>query len=93
MKDDVRGFTHQAVLRWRLTPGDWQLERTTQGPCLTLGAAGAVTLKVSASVPITRCELVQGWESRHYLEKTPVPVLEVEIQQAGTLTTELHWTA
>jgi hypothetical protein len=37
--------------------------------------------------------LVEGWESRHYLEKTPLPVLEVEIQQAGTLTTQLHWTA
>lgn len=91
--DEVQGFDRQTVLRWRLMPGDWQLEQSPQGPCLTLGAAGAVRLKLSANVPITRCELVQGWESRHYLEKTPVPVLEVEIQQAGTLTTELHWTA
>lgn len=91
--DEVHGFARQALLRWRLMPGDWQLEQTPEGPRLTLGEAGAVTLKVSASVPIKRCELVQGWESRHYLEKTPVPVLEVEIQQSGTLTTELHWTA
>jgi hypothetical protein len=44
-------------------------------------------------MPITRCEIVQGWESRHYLEKTPVPVLEIEFQQAGTLTTEYRWAA
>jgi len=92
VKDNVQGFAHHAVLRWRLIPGDWQLEQTPQGPRLTLSAA-AVTLKVSATVPITRCDLVEGWESRHYLEKTPVPVLEIEIQQAATLTTELHWAA
>lgn len=91
VKDDVHGFACSAVLRWRLTPGDWQLEKTLHGPSLTL-AGEAVSLKVSASVPIMRCEVVQGWESRHYLEKTPLPVLEVEIQQAGTLMTQLHWT-
>lgn len=91
VKDDVQGFAHNAVLRWRLIPGDWQLEQTLNGPSLTLGAAAVVTLRVSASVPITRCELVQGWESRHYLEKTPLPVLEVEVKQSGTLTTEVHW--
>jgi hypothetical protein len=58
-----------------------------------LAEAGSPVLTVHASIPIARCELVQGWESRHYLEKTPVPVLEIEIHQAGTLTTELHWTA
>ena len=91
--DKVQGFAHKAVLHWRLTPGDWQLGHSPQGPRLTLGVEGLAMLKVSANVPITRCELVPGWESRHYLEKTPVLVLEVEIQQAGTLTTELHWTA
>jgi hypothetical protein len=91
VKDDVQGFAHKAVLRWRLLPGDWLLELTPNGPSITLGVAAVVTLKVSASVPITRCELVQGWESRHYLEKTPVPVLEVEVQQSGTLTTEVNW--
>jgi len=39
-----------------------------------------------------RCELVKGCESRHYLEKTLVPVLEIEVQQAATLTTEVFWT-
>ena len=89
--DDVQGFSHKAVLRWRLMPGDWQIELTPNGPSLTLGVAAGVSLKVSANVPIIRYELVQGWESRHYLEKTPVPVLEVEVQQSCTLTTEVNW--
>jgi hypothetical protein len=50
-----------------------------------------VTIGVSSTVPVLRGELVQGWESRHYLEKTPVPVLEVEVKQSGTLTTEVNW--
>lgn len=90
--DEVQGFARQAVLRWRLMPRDWHLESSPDGPRLTLNGGRQFSLNVSANVPITRCELVEGWESRHYLEKTPVPVLEVEIQQAGVLTTQLNWT-
>jgi hypothetical protein len=92
VKDEVQGFAHSAVLRWRLMPGDWRLEQTVEGASLKLGAEALVTLRVSASVPITRCELVQGWESLHYLEKTPLSVLEVEVREAGTLITEVLWT-
>jgi len=91
--DDVQGFARQAVLRWRLMPGDWHFESSPDGPRLTLHGGREFSLNVLADVPISRCELVEGGESRHYLEKTPVPVLEVEIQQPGTLTTQLHWTA
>lgn len=90
--DEVQGFACQAVLRWRLLPGDWHFESSPVGPRLTLNGGRQFSLNVSADVPIMRCELVEGWESRHYLEKTPLPVLEVEIQQAGTLTTQLNWT-
>jgi hypothetical protein len=89
--DKVQGFARKAVLRWRLQPGDWRLELSPQGLRLVQGSEEAVTLCVSASVLVMRCELVEGWESRHYLEKTRLPVLEVEIQQPGTLTTEVHW--
>ena len=91
--DEVQGFAHQAVLRWRLMPGDWQLLQSPGGLRLTLNGGRQFSLNVSADIPITRFELVDGWESRHYFEKTLVPVLEVEIQQAGKLTTQLHWTA
>jgi hypothetical protein len=89
--DQVQGFTTKAVLRWRLQPGDWRLVPSPQGLQLVLDSEGVVTIGVSATVPVLRCELVQGWESRHYLEKIPVPVLEVEVEQSGTLTTEVYW--
>lgn len=89
--DEVRGFDKRAVLRWRLIPCDWWLQESPEGPRLLGGVTGELSLSVTANVPITRCELVQGWESRYYSEKTTLPVLEVEIEQAGTMTTELHW--
>ena len=54
-------------------------------------AAEAHTITVQATMPITRYEIVQGWESLYYLEKTIVPVLEIEFQKPGTLTTEYRW--
>jgi hypothetical protein len=90
--DEVRGFAHRALLRWRLMPEDWQFLQSKDGRCLTLNGGRKFSLDVSANVPITRFELVEGWESRHYSERTTLPVLEVEIQQAGKLTTQLRWT-
>jgi hypothetical protein len=48
-------------------------------------------LNISSTMSITRCEIVQGWESRHYLEKTLLPVLEIEVQSPGIFTTEYRW--
>lgn len=82
--DEVAGFVRKAILRWRLKPGDWRMaeQRLTNG---------THEVKIQANVPLIRCELVEGWESRHYLEKTLVPVLEIEVHQPGTLTTEYRW--
>ncbi|NLW04554.1 MAG: heparinase, partial [Pseudomonadaceae bacterium] len=82
--DKVEGFSQKAVLRWRLAPGNWLL----QGNRVTNGKH---ELEVFSSAPIARFELVTGWESRFYLEKTEAPVLEVEIHQPGTLTSEYRW--
>lgn len=82
--DIVGGFTKEARLRWRLAPGDWRITGTT----LT---DGRHRLTVCADVPIVSMELATGWESRRYLEKTEIPVLEVAISRPGTITTEYHW--
>jgi hypothetical protein len=84
VEDTVTGFAKSAVLRWRLRPGAWQLDGCTV-------ADGAVRLAVTADVPVVRCALVEGWESRFYLRRTPLPVLEVEIATAGRLTTRCTW--
>lgn len=85
--DEVNGFKKRAILRWRLEPGgDWQMDEG-------LLTNGSHIIKVVGDMPINRCELVEGWESRFYQEKQPVPVLEVEVNQSGMLTTEYRWSA
>lgn len=84
VRDDISGFTGKAILRWRLRPGGWVMDGNGV-------SNGTQRLSVAANVDIVRCELVEGWESRYYLEKTPLPVLEVEVATAGVLITEYHW--
>lgn len=82
--DVVSGFAERAVLRWRLAPGPWRVE----GQSVTNGRE---RLDIAASVPLARLALVEGWESRYYLEKTVVPVVEVEINVPGELTSMYRW--
>ena len=96
VRDYVQGFARSAVLRWRLMPGAWRLEESTDSnaePVYRVLNPNGHALTMRSTVPISRCQIVQGWESLHYLEKTPVPVLELEINRPGTLTTDYHWAA
>lgn len=69
--DTFLGFKDKAILRWHLAPGDWRLDGDA---CVSDMASIGIT---SEPAP-RRMELVQGWESRHYQDKTEVPVLEIE---------------
>lgn len=82
--DEIAEFKHKAILRWRLAPGDWKIVEssvTNQIDCLN----------IRASMPIIRMELVVGLESLYYLQKKEILVLEVEVEQAGTITSEYEW--
>lgn len=83
--DEVAGFKSHATLRWRLPPGPWDLA----GAAVTNGTH---RLSIKASMPIAAISLVTGWESRHYLEKTEVPVLEVVTRHAGQIISDYRWT-
>lgn len=82
--DQVKGFREKAVLRWRLSPGNWRVDGNSVSD-------GGRTITVSADVPIARFELTTGWESRYYLQKTQVPVLEVEVRRPGVLESRVLW--
>lgn len=82
--DQVVGFREKAVLRWRLSPGDWSF-RDNQI------SNGKIALKIVCNTKIQRMEVVEGEESRYYLLKTGLPVLEIEIRQAGEIKTEVFW--
>ncbi|NOR68917.1 MAG: heparinase [Methylomarinum sp.] len=78
--DKVKGFNNKAILRWRLKPGDWLLkgQEFTEGNHI---------VSISSDVKM-RIELVKGHESRYYYKENIIPVIEIEINQPGTITTE-----
>jgi len=84
VSDEVAGFSNKAVLRWRLAPGAWRLE----GELVT---DGTHALRIICSEAPVRIEIIEGWESRYYMEKSTVPVLEVELDRAAVITTEVSW--
>lgn len=84
VQDSISGFKDKAVMRWRLAPGEWRLE----GQSVT---DGMHRLSISTDITIKRFELVEGFESRYYLQKKITPVLEVEVHQPGSITTDYCW--
>jgi hypothetical protein len=80
--DAFSGFGQQAVLRWRLAPGEWTLSgRDLHG--------NGITISISPSAAIADIALVGGEESRYYLEKSALPVLEVRMAKPGSVTTRI----
>lgn len=89
--DLLEGFTDQAVLRWRLPPGvDAEINPGADGVEVSVTGVVRMVVRVTSAAPI-QAALVEGWESRHYGEKTPVPVLQVELREPGVLLTEIRW--
>lgn len=84
--DRVEGFERRARLRWRLAGPDWRMEDG-------VATNGADTLRVTATEPLARVALVEGYESRFYMEKTPITVLEIDMERPGSFRTEFRWRA
>ena len=70
--DEIHGHREKATLRWRLIPESWSLQERVCD-------CDVASLEIVTSAPVRRVELVAGWESLHYQEKTELPVLEVEV--------------
>ncbi len=70
--DEIEGQAEKAVLRWRLAPGDWKLDGMTLKGSLA-------TIAIEADQLPTSTRLVDGKESRYYLDLATIPVLEVEL--------------
>lgn len=83
--DHVSGVFCKAALRWRLEPGEWRLEGNR-----VIGSG--VTLDWEVRDGDIRADLVQGWESRHYLEASELPVLELKIEKPCTVVTRIYQT-
>ena len=77
-------MVEREVLRGRGATGGWEIDGNSV-------INGDDVLRVEASVAPVRIELVEGWESRYYMEKSVVPVLEVELDRAAVITSEYRW--
>jgi hypothetical protein len=82
--DTISGSFEKAVLRWRLMPGKWTQKDN-------LFNNGTVTLQISTDLQSVSTTTTDGWESRYYLKKTSLPVLEIEVKQPGKLVTKISW--
>lgn len=82
--DDCGGSAHRATLRWRLGGGTaWT--RTAEAL-----ESGGIRLVVTASGAMTE-RLVDGYQSLHYDEKTPLQVLEADMALPGRFETAVTW--
>lgn len=77
--DQVSGFKDQAVLRWRLQSGQWELN----GKKI---CNGLISIEIEAENEV-EISLSSGYESRYYYQKTVLPVLEVKVKQSSTIIT------
>ncbi len=48
-------------------------------------------MTVTANQGLADMVLTSGWESRHYLERTPLPVVEAVVIAPGRIVTEYRW--
>lgn len=80
IRDEIEGQKQKAVLRWRLAPGNWQLDGLTLRSDLAEITIEAVGEPDGAPQAIA---LVEGKESRYYLDLETLPVLEVELGPAA----------
>ncbi|GAB5482718.1 MAG: hypothetical protein Pars92KO_24750 [Parasphingorhabdus sp.] len=82
--DTIKGFSKHASLRWRFAPDDWRLEGEN-----LIGRRGK--MQINANVELSMIALETGYESRHYMEKTELPVLHVQVQSPAVITSIFEW--
>jgi hypothetical protein len=82
--DQLSGRATTAVIRWRLQPGNWQIHENT-------ALYGRWSLAVSANAGDFKMFMTEGLESRHYLEKSIIPVVEIHCSVPATIRTEIRF--
>ncbi len=82
--DTVTGFKNTATIRWHLADKSWQL-------CNNRLTSGNLTIDIFCEQPIAKIALVDGLQSRYYLKKDTISVLEVTVEQPCSVSTILSW--
>ncbi|MDQ3082452.1 MAG: hypothetical protein M3R07_09600, partial [Gemmatimonadota bacterium] len=63
-----------------LCPSEWRINGNT-------ASDGNLRVKIKAEGADVALELCEGWESRFYLRKAPLPVLEAKFRVPAIVTT------
>jgi hypothetical protein len=79
--DWVDGSFETAAIRWRLAPLLWTLDGNT-------ASSNGIRIRVASGSAIS-CVLTNGPESRHYMAKETIPILEVICRSVATVTTDI----
>lgn len=82
-EDTVGGVGTEAILRWRLRPAQWVLDGYRISD-------GKVSILVEGEA-IRHVRLVDGIESRYYLDRQIIPVLEVVSAVPAEIRTEIRF--
>ncbi|MDA9112783.1 heparinase II/III family protein [Gammaproteobacteria bacterium] len=88
VKDEIKGFKDKAILRWRLSPGDWNIKKDNNRIIIKNNQFQIIII---SNVEILRYEIVNGWESNLYLHKKNCQVIEIEINDYGSITSNFTW--
>ncbi len=83
-RDQLGGLAERAVIRWRLEPGDWQLSDNRIGN-------GAYEIVVESNAPSAELRVVKGSESRYYLQRSELPVLEIHLPVPAVVETRVSF--
>jgi hypothetical protein len=81
-EDCISGKARVGVLRWRLKPGKWRID----GGVVT---DGRVKLAVEIDGKTASPRLVEGSESRFYLHRRPLQVVEISLPVPATVRTTI----
>lgn len=85
IEDHLDGFVKHATLRWHLPLKNWLL---TENVLIN----EHFTVRFSSNVKIEQLTLVDGWQSRYYLKKDPINIIELTIVEPGTIITTVSET-
>jgi len=85
IQDDISGNFKKGVMRWILKPGDWEIEKHSI-------RNGNISLEI-ISDHISSFQVIQGFESLFYMEKTQVPILTIEFFDECSINTQVLFTA
>jgi hypothetical protein len=82
--DTLSGNFQKACLRWRLSPRNWKLEGQSVFD-------NGIELNIQSTLQPLPISLIIAPESRYYLQKTCIPVIQVLVDQPTVIITRVSF--